>query len=111
MRDTTAKERAAMWLYSSEYANQTKSAIEFYRGLTDSRKALVDEMISDIVERLPKNGIHKTAHNSTSPKLPHTFLEVIKHLGIKVHSRSVTESAMYSTARKVYEYLGGNFGQ
>jgi hypothetical protein len=46
-------------------------------------------------------------NDTDNPKLQYTFVEVIEHLGIKLDSRSITEHAMYNTARKVYELLSG----
>jgi len=47
-RELTQQERAAMWLYHSEYAAQTKGAIEFYADLSKYAKDTVDRMLEEL---------------------------------------------------------------
>jgi hypothetical protein len=50
VRKLTKQEVAAMWLFSSEYADKGISAIDFYESLPNSKKTLVKFMLSQIKE-------------------------------------------------------------
>lgn len=48
MRDPTAREVVARWLWGQEYALSGKSAIDFYAGLTKSRKDLIEDFLVEL---------------------------------------------------------------
>ena len=53
MRKLNRVERAALWLYSSEYCAQDLSSIEFYKQLSDYKKRMIDQMVYEIVKAKP----------------------------------------------------------
>ena len=54
MRELYRDERAAMWLYHTEYAAQREGAIEFYKRLSEGQKRIVDEMVTEILKAKPR---------------------------------------------------------
>mgnify|MGYP001579574749 FL=1 len=57
MRNLHCYERAAMWLWSEEYAKGHVSAIEFYRQLSETRKGIARRMADEIrAAKAPRGG-------------------------------------------------------
>ncbi len=48
--EITQQEKAAMWLYHSEYAKLGLGAVEFYKRLGQYEKNNVDRMIADVMK-------------------------------------------------------------
>jgi hypothetical protein len=61
MRELTPDEVAAMWIYGAEYARSGMSATEWRKHLSDSRRAIVADFVTEMRAALGLEGSVATA--------------------------------------------------
>ena len=55
-RPLTSAEVAAMWLYGAEYAKSGLSAIDYYKQLSNSRRAVVADFVEQMRDAFAREG-------------------------------------------------------